>query len=129
MKLRTVITLVIGFIGLLFLANSFFAEPTYNPHESVKSTLKQIEFAEQVNRDRYEAYADLDAKASAGQVLPELNVKIPADSRYVFHIDEWKGVVTIRATANLDADSTIDTWAMSIGDRTIPICLVNDLDD
>lgn len=129
MKSRTFLSLAIGLVGVLLSAQAFFAEASYDPHLDAQMTLKRIAVAEQANHNEHNAYADLGRMVAAGERLPELNLVIPENSKYEFYIEEWKGVVTIRAMANLDSDSTIDTWAMSLGDRSIPVCLTNDLDN
>ncbi|MCJ7459118.1 MAG: hypothetical protein MUP17_09025, partial [candidate division Zixibacteria bacterium] len=89
-----------------------------------KQILKQIYAMQHAYRQEYNSYCCNGVSASAGGSIMSLGVDVMVTARYTYVITAAANTFTATATANLDDDPAVDTWAI---DQTGAItCTIND---
>jgi len=118
-----IVVVIIGILSALAMPR-FMRATTKSKQSEAKQILKQIYVMQRAYRQEYNVYCCNGASMVAGGEIATLGVEAMSDARYTYTITAAANTFNAQATANLDDDPTIDTWAVDeSGDIN---CSIND---
>ena len=118
-----IVVVIIAILAALAIPK-FMQATTKSKQTEAKQILKQIYAMEHAYRQEYNSYCCNGVSASAGGAISVLGVDVMVTARYTYVITAAANTFTATATANLDDDPAVDTWAI---DQTGALtCTTND---
>jgi prepilin-type N-terminal cleavage/methylation domain-containing protein len=123
-----IVVVIIGILAALALPR-YMKVASKSKQSEAKGILKQIYTMQAAYYGEHESYCLNGASASNAALdgFATLGVQINPPARYTYDMVANNNSFTCTATANLDADPTIDTWTITQAGTLV--CTINDAED